>query len=376
MPIRIVVPKETREGECRVALDPGTAARFQKLGAQVAVQQGAGLGAHIPDDSYRQQDGIEIVADANVLLETADVVMKVAPPSIAEVDAMRGGAVLLALLQPHANQDLVRRLRDHKITSFAMELLPRISRAQSMDVLSSQASVAGYKAALMAANMASFFFPMLTTAAGTIRPAKVLVVGAGVAGLQAIATAKRLGAVVEAYDIRPAAREQVESLGGRMVDTGVSAEGSGGYARELTDDERRRQAEVLSKHVAAASAVITTASVPGRRAPIIVTKEMVRGMRPGSVLVDLAADSGGNCELTRPGETIEEGGVLISGPLNIASSVPVHASEMFARNLLNFLSPMIKEGELKLDWEDEVIAGTALTHDGEIRHAPTREQIG
>lgn len=376
MPIRIVVPKETREGEHRVALDPATAARFQKLGAQVAVQHDAGMGAHIPDDAYQQHSGIEIVADTAALLAGADVVMKISPPSIAEVDALREGAVLLALLQPHANAELVRRLRDHKITSFAMELLPRISRAQSMDVLSSQASVAGYKAALMTANMAGFFFPMLTTAAGTIRPAKVLVVGAGVAGLQAIATARRLGAVVEAYDIRPAAREQVESLGAKMVDTGVSAEGSGGYARELTDDERKRQAEVLAKHVAAANAVITTASVPGRKAPTIITAEMVRGMRPGSVLVDLAAESGGNCELTRPSETVEEGGVVISGPLNVASSVPVHASEMFAKNLLNFLSPMIQNGELQLDWEDEVIAQTALTHDGEIRHGPTREQIG
>ena len=376
MPIRIVVPKESHPGECRVALDPGTAARFRKLGARVAIQRGAGRGAHLLDEGYQSVEGVEIAEDADTLLASGEVVLKVLAPTLAEVENLRQGAVLLALLQPHVNRDLVRRLRDRRITCFAMELLPRISRAQSMDVLSSQAAVSGYKAALIAGNLASFFFPMLTTAAGTIRPAKVLVIGAGVAGLQAIATAKRLGAMVEAYDIRPAAREQVESLGAKMVDTGVSAEGSGGYARELSDAEKRQQADALARHVAAASAVITTASVPGRKAPTIITRAMVQDMRPGAVIVDLAAESGGNCELTRPGETVEEHGVLIAGPLNVASSVPIHASEMYAKNLFNFLSPMIQDGELRLDWDDEVIAQTALTHAGEIRHAPTRELVG
>jgi NAD(P) transhydrogenase subunit alpha len=376
MPIRIVVPKETREGERRVAIDPATAARFRKLGATLAIQRGAGLGAQMLDESFAGIEGLELIDDAGALLGSGDVVLKVLPPSAEEVELMQQGAVVVALLQPHQNPDMVARLRDRKLTAFAMEFLPRISRAQSMDVLSSQASVSGYKAALIAANLASFFFPMLTTAAGTIRPAKVLVVGAGVAGLQAIATARRLGAMVEAYDIRPAAREQVESLGAKMVDTGVNAEGGGGYARELTAEEEVKQAEALGRHVAAASAVITTASIPGRPAPRIITQEMVAGMRPGAVIVDLAAESGGNCELTRPGTTVEVRGVTIAGPLNVASSVPLHASEMYAKNLFNFLSPAIKDGELALDWEDQVIAETALTHGGEIRHAAIREQIG
>jgi len=228
----------------------------------------------------------------------------------------------------------------------------------------------------MAAELAPMFFPMLTTAAGTIRPAKVVVVGAGVAGLQAIATARRIGAQVEAYDIRPAAREQVESLGAKMIDTGVSAEGEGGYARELTADEKKQQAEVLARHVAAANVLITTAAIPGREAPKIITRAMLEAMKPGSVVVDLAAESGGNCELTEPGQRIEHQGVIIYGPLNIASTIPVHASEMYAKNLLNFLSPMIQDGELRLDWDDEVIAKSVLTHEGTIRHEPTRRAIG
>jgi NAD(P) transhydrogenase subunit alpha len=355
-----------------VALDPATASRFVKLGLEVVLEQGAGVGAHFPDAAYA--DAV-LAKDAGEACAEADIVLRVSAPTVDEAGLLKEGTVLLGVLQPHLNLDLVRVLAERGITSFAMELVPRISRAQSMDVLSSQAAVAGYKVALIAANLASQFFPMLTTAAGTIRPAKVVVVGAGVAGLQAIATAKRLGAMVEAYDIRPAAREQVESLGAKMIDTGVSAEGEGGYARELTAEERQRQAEVLARHVAAANAVITTAAIPGRPSPKILTREMVEAMKPGAVVVDLAAEGGGNCELTEAGRTIEHEGVLIDGPLNIASSIPIHATEMYAKNLLNFLTPVLKDGALELDWEDEVLIGSVLTHAGEVRHEPTREQL-
>jgi len=271
-------------------------------------------------------------------------------------------------MAPHKNQDLTRRMCEKKVTSLAMELVPRITRAQSMDALSSQAGIAGYKGVIMGADKASVFFPMLTTAAGTIRPAKVLIIGAGVAGLQAIATAKRLGAIVEAYDVRAATKEQCESLGAKFVDTGVSADGEGGYARELTDEEKQQQQDVLDKHIAMSDVIVTTAAIPGRPSPKIISAAVVAKMKVGSVIVDLASEGGGNCELTQPGETVDfEGRVTIHGPLNVPSQVPVHASEMYAKNLFNLVSPFIKEGELELDWEDEVIANTALTHDGEIK---------
>ncbi|MDQ2694670.1 MAG: Re/Si-specific NAD(P)(+) transhydrogenase subunit alpha [Pseudomonadota bacterium] len=374
MPLRLAVPKEVFPGERRVALDPSVAERFRKLGAEVLIERGAGKAAHFTDAHYEGK--ATLMDDAAALLGGADVVLKVQPPTVEELDQIREGAVVIGFMQPHRNPEMVKKLRDRKITSFAMELVPRISRAQSMDALSSQAAIAGYKVSLMAASLASVFFPMLTTAAGTIRPARALIIGAGVAGLQAIATCKRLGAQVEAYDIRAAAKEQVESLGARLIDTGVSAEGTGGYARELTAEEKQKQADVLAKHVAAATVVITTAAIPGRPAPKIITRAMVEGMKPGAVVVDLAADSGGNCELTKAGETIEHNDVVIHGPTNIASMVPVHASEMYAKNLYNFLSPMIRDGNLALDWEDEVIRDSALTHDGQIRHEPTRKQAG
>jgi len=282
---------------------------------------------------------------------------------------------VIGMMLPFRYPERVAKMRDRKILSFAMELVPRISRAQSMDVLSSQAAVAGYKAALLAADRASGFFPMLTTAAGTIRPAKVLVIGAGVAGLQAIATAKRLGALVEGYDVRSATREQVESLGAKFVDTGVSAEGSGGYARELTEEEKRKQQQVLDDHIAAADAVITTAAIPGKPSPRIISRETVERMKPGAIIIDLAAEGGGNCEVTQPGEQIEYNEVVVYGPLNVPSQLPVHASEMYARNLLNFLTPMIEDGEFRPDWDDEVIADSTLTRDGEIKHGPTRELV-
>ncbi|HRF44535.1 MAG TPA: NAD(P) transhydrogenase subunit alpha [Candidatus Competibacteraceae bacterium] len=373
MPVRMAVPKEMISGEQRVALDPTMAERFTKLGVEILVEKGAGLSAFFTDETYGKSS--RLVDGAQTLYAEADVVFKVQGPTLEEVELLKDGSVLLAVLLPHRNLDVVKRLRDKKITSFAMELIPRISRAQSMDVLSSQAAVAGYYVALRAAILASGFFPMLTTAAGTIRPSKVVIVGAGVAGLQAIATAKRLGAMVEAYDIRPAARQEIESLGAKMIDTGVNAAAEGGYARELTAEEKQKQAEVLAKHIAAAHAVITTAAIPGRAAPKIVTAAMVENMKRGAVIVDLAAESGGNCDLTRPGETYEHNGVVIDGPLNIPSNFPVPASEMYAKNLYNFLSPMIKDGALNLDWDDEVIAKSALTRDGQVVHEPTRKLL-
>lgn len=374
MPIRLAVPKEIFPGERRVALDPGVVERFTKLNVDILMEKGAGKGAHFSDDAYAQK--ARLVEDGKSLYAEADVILKVQPPTVEELDLIKEGTVIIGFMQPHRNIEMVKKLRDKKITSFAMELVPRISRAQSMDALSSQASVAGYKVALMAADLASVFFPMLTTAAGTIRPAKTVIIGAGVAGLQAIATCKRLGAQVEAYDIRAAAKEQVESLGARLIDTGVSAEAAGGYARELTDEEKKKQADVLAKHIAAANVVISTAAIPGRPAPKIITRAMVEGMKPGAVVVDLAAESGGNCELTEPGKTIEHRDVIVHGPTNIASMIPVHATEMYAKNLYNFLSPMIKNGQLALDWNDEVIKDSALTHEGQIRHEPTRKQVG
>ncbi|HPF58090.1 MAG TPA: NAD(P) transhydrogenase subunit alpha [Candidatus Competibacteraceae bacterium] len=373
MPVRMAVPKEMISGEQRVALDPTMAERFTKLGVEILVEKGAGLSAFFTDETYSKSS--RLVDGAQTLYAEADVVFKVQGPTLEEVELLKDGSVLLAVLLPHRNLDVVKRLCDKKITSFAMELIPRISRAQSMDVLSSQAAVAGYYVALRAAILASGFFPMLTTAAGTIRPSKVVIVGAGVAGLQAIATAKRLGAMVEAYDIRPAARQEIESLGAKMIDTGVNAAAEGGYARELTAEEKQKQAEVLAKHIAAAHAVITTAAIPGRAAPKIVTAAMVENMKRGAVIVDLAAESGGNCDLTRPGETYEHNGVVIDGPLNIPSNFPVPASEMYAKNLFNFLSPMIKDGALNLDWDDEVIAKSALTRDGQVVHEPTRKLL-
>ena len=373
MPVRMAVPKELVSGERRVALDPTMAERFAKLGAEILIEKGAGLSAFFADDSYAKSS--RLVEGAAALYAEADVVLKVQPPTLEEVELLKDGTILLGILQPHRNPELVKRLLAKNITSFAMELIPRISSAQSMDVLSSQAAVAGYKVALLAANLCSGFFPMLTTAAGTIRPSKAVIVGAGVAGLQAIATCRRLGAMVEAYDIRPAARQEIESLGAKMIDTGVSAAGEGGYARELTAEEKQKQADVLAKHIAAANAVITTAAIPGRDAPKIITVAMVEAMKRGAVIVDLAAESGGNCELTRPGETYEHNGVVIAGPINIPSSFPVPASEMYAKNLYNFLSPMFKDSALNLDWDDEVIAKSALTRDGKICHEPTRKLL-
>ena len=338
MPPKIAVLRESAAGERRVALDPSAVERLVKLGCTVSLQSQAGASAGFPDQLYNAAEIVETAAQAT---DSADVVLKVMPPSASEVPLLKKGMVLICFMYPHRNHELVGQLADAGISTFSMELMPRISRAQAMDALSSQATVSGYKAALMAAELSPRLFPMLTTAAGTIRPSQVVVIGAGVAGLQAIATCRRLGAQVEAYDIRSAAKEQVESLGAKLIDTGVSAEGTGGYARELSDEEKQQQSDVLAQHLAREHAVIATASVPGHPAPKIITRAMVEAMLPGAVIVDLAAENGGNCELTVPGETIHHGDKIVHGPLNPPSSAPVHASEMYARNILNLLGLMI-----------------------------------
>lgn len=372
MPIRVAVPKESYPGERRVALVPEVSQKMARLDIEVLVETGAGSAAHYPDSAFAPA---RIVSDAGSLYGEADIVLTVQPPAPELIDRLREGSILIGMLLPYQRLEHVARLKERNITSFAMELVPRISRAQSMDALSSQAAAAGYKAVIMAAERSGRFFPMLTTAAGTIRPSKVVVIGAGVAGLQAIATARRLGAIVEGYDVRAATKEQVESLGARFIDIDVAAEGSGGYARELTGEEKQQQQAILAEHIAAANVVISTAALPGRPSPRIITTAMVESMKPGSVIIDLAAEGGGNCELTRAGEDVEHNGVSIVGPLNVPSMLAVHASEMYAKNLLNFLSPMIRDGKLEPDWEDQVLAESVLTHQGEIRHAPTRAQV-
>ncbi|MCG6900912.1 MAG: Re/Si-specific NAD(P)(+) transhydrogenase subunit alpha [Gammaproteobacteria bacterium] len=372
MPIRVAVPKEIYPGERRVALVPEVSQKMAKLDIEVLVETGAGNAAHYPDAAFASA---RIVNDAASLYGEADIVLTVQPPTPELVEQLREGSILIGMLLPYQRLQHVTRLRERNITSFAMELVPRISRAQSMDALSSQAAAAGYKAVIMAAERSGRFFPMLTTAAGTIRPSKVVVIGAGVAGLQAIATARRLGAMVEGYDVRAATKEQVESLGARFIDIKVAAEGTGGYARELTEDEKQQQQATLAEHIAAANVVICTAALPGRPSPMIITTAMVDSMKPGAVIIDLAAEGGGNCELTRAGEEVLHNGISIVGPLNVPSMLAVHASEMYAKNLFNFLSPMIRDGTVLPDWEDPVFAESVLTHQGEIRHAPTRAQV-
>lgn len=366
MTVTIGIIKETATGERRVALDPPTAAKLTAAGHKLVIESNAGTEAGHPDSSWTD---CEIRASAGEVAAAADVLLSVRRPNADIFKAMRSGAVVIGQLAPYRDFEALQTAATQGLSLLSMELVPRITRAQAMDVLSSQATVAGYKAVIIAADIAPRLFPMLTTAAGTLRPAKAVVIGAGVAGLQAIATARRLGAQVEAYDIRAAAREQVESLGAKMIDTGVDAETEGGYARELTDEEKAQQAEALARHLAKADAVISTAAIPGRPAPKIITQAMVEDMKPGSVIVDLAAESGGNCELTRPGETVNHNGVLINGPLNLPSRAPLHASEMYAKNIQNLFALLINEaGELNINTEDEVIAGCLLAHGGAIVH--------
>ncbi len=371
--MRVSVPKETAPGERRVALVPELVSRLAKSGIETVVESGAGSGAHRSDEAY-------VAAGAHIGDGfSGDVVAKVSPPSADEIGRLREGGVLVGFLQPMTAADTVRRLADAGVTSFAMEAIPRITRAQSMDALSSQATVTGYVAALIAARELPRFFPMLTTAAGTVRPAKVLVLGAGVAGLQAIATARRLGAVVQAFDVRSAVKEQIESLGARFLelDMGLEdAEAAGGYARPLTEEEQQRQRELLADAIGEMDAVISTAAVPGRPAPLLVTEQAVRNMKPGSVIVDIAAETGGNCELTEPGETVVRHDVSIVGPLGLPSTMPDHASALYARNVQALVDLMIDEGQLKLDFEDEVIAGACITRDGEIVHEGAKQAAG
>jgi NAD(P) transhydrogenase subunit alpha len=374
--------KETFPGERRVALTPQAMRPLLAAGVEFLVESGAGVAAGFPDAEFSSK-GARVVAERAEVFALADVLLQVrglgANPDRGQDDLphLRQGQVLLAMFEPLTALEQVKQVADRGVTLFAMELIPRITRAQSMDVLSSMATVAGYKAVLLAAGSLPKMFPMLMTAAGTIKPARVFVVGVGVAGLQAIATARRLGSMVEAYDVRPAVKEQVESLGAKFVELGLEqAEGAGGYAKEMGEKFYARQREVMTRVVGDADVVITTAAVPGKKAPVLVTAEMVAGMRPGSLIVDLAAERGGNCALTRPGETVIEGGVTIHGPINLAATVPFDASQMYAKNLATLLQLMVKDGKLTLDLSDDVIRETLVTHGGEITHAGVREALG
>ena len=373
MPLTLAVARETADGENRTALVPETAKKFAALGAALRMEQSAGINSHFLDPDY---SGVDFVNGRAEAYAGAEVVLRVTPPSPEEIAALPEGSVLIGLLKPYDSRERLAALNARKITAFSLELLPRISRAQSMDALSSQGSCAGYQCGLIAAARCTKFFPMLTTAAGTIRPARVLVIGAGVAGLQAIATCKRLGAMVEAFDVRAAAREQIESLGAKFVDTGVSADGAGGYARELTAEEKAAQTEKLAKAVAMSDVVITTAAIPGKKAPVIITTDMIGRMKYGAIIVDMAAESGGNCALTQPGEHVIANDVNIHGPLNLPSRMPTHASELYAKNIYNFLSPWIKDGNLQFDWSDEIVAGTLLCKDGATVHDTVKQVLG
>jgi NAD(P) transhydrogenase subunit alpha len=374
--MRVGVPRESAAGERRVALVPEGAARLVRAGLEVVVEHDAGAFANMPDSAYTAA-GATLADSQQAVCGSADIVVRVSRPSLEEADLLRKGTLLIGLLQPTASADLLETLAARGVTALSLERIPRIARAQSMDVISSQSSISGYKAALIGAASSGKFFPMMMTAAGTIPPAKVLVMGTGVAGLQAIATARRLGAVVQGYDIRPAAKEQVESLGATFVSPQVSekTETAGGYATELSQDAQERERQLVLRVVGASDVVITTALIPGRRAPILVTEEMVSAMRPGSVIVDLAAEAGGNCELTEPGESITKHEVNIIGPLNLPSTLPVHASQMFSRNITNLLEHVVHDGQLALDLEDVIIRDCCVTHSGEVRHGLGRAPL-
>jgi NAD(P) transhydrogenase subunit alpha len=363
MAITVGALREAAAGERRVAITPEVAKKLRGKGVRVLLEHAAGAAAGFPEGAYADVE----FAEAAQVLAQADLLACVLPPEDTVYGQLREGAMVVGQLRPHGAAERIAALGKRRLTAFALELLPRTTRAQAMDVLSSQAAVAGYRAMLIAAEACPKFFPMLTTAAGTIRPSRVLVIGAGVAGLQAIATARRLGAQTEGYDVRPETREQVESLGAKFLDLGVSAAGSGGYARELSAEERAAQQQALAEHLKLVDVIVSTAAVPGRPAPKIVTQAMVEGMKPGALVVDLAAEGGGNCELTRPGERVEHAGVSILGPLNLPAGAPLHASEMYARNVYNFVELMLRDGALAPDFGDELIAKTCLTREGEPR---------
>src|SRR6266568_4932387 len=367
-PMKVGVLSETLPGERRVALIPDVAGKLTQSGFEVVLEAGAGELADFIDEAYRRV-GVSIEADRWALLSTADFVLSVQPPRLEDVARLHAGAATISFLQPATQAALVEALAERGVTAFSLDLLPRTSRAQSMDALSSQSSLGGYKAVLMAANRLGKFFPMLITAAGTVPPARMLVLGAGVAGLQAIATARRLGAVVEAYDVRAAAGEQVRSLGAKFLEMqlGEQAEAAGGYAKQLSEETHRRELAFIAQHVKDADVVITTAAIPGKRAPILITADAVRGMKPGAVIVDLAAETGGNCEVTEPGSEVRRNGVIVLGPLNLPSTLPLHASQMYARNVSSFLLHVVRDGRLNLDFSDEIIRETCVTHAGEVR---------
>ncbi|MEO0036718.1 MAG: transhydrogenase subunit alpha part 1 [Pseudomonadota bacterium] len=371
--MKIAIPKERRAGEARVAASPDTVKKFKGLGFDVVVETGAGAGAAIPDDLFREA-GASLAADAASALADADIVLKVQRPLDEEVGLLKEGAVLVGALAALANRPLIEALAARKVTAFAMELLPRITRAQSMDILSSQASLSGYKAVLDATEHFGRAIPMMMTAAGTVAPARFLILGAGVAGLQAIATAKRLGGVVYAFDVRPAVKEQVESLGGKFVevdaDAAKDAETKGGYAKEMGEDYKRKQAEKIAEVLRKTDIAISTALIPGKPAPVLITEEMVKGMRPGSVIVDLAVEAGGNCPLSEFDRVVVKHGVTLVGHGNIPSRIAVDASALYARNLLNFLTPLVDKDShtLKFTWDDEILAGTCVTRDGRVVH--------
>jgi len=381
--MKIAVPKEIYPDEGRVALVPAEAAKLVKAGYELVVETGAGVKSSYSDDAYKEE-GAVIATSVQELYDGADVTLKVRPPKEHptekkhEVDLYPSGSILIGFLEVLRDPDIAAKLAARNITSFALEMVPRISRAQSMDALSSQASAAGYKAVLIAAEAIHKYFPMLTTAAGTIRPAKVFVLGAGVAGLQAIATARRLGASVEAFDIRAATKGEVESLGAKFVDVdlGEAGEAEGGYAKEISEEAKKREHKVLKEVVASSDAVITTAAVPGKKAPVLVTEDMVAGMKPGSIIVDMAVEQGGNVVGSKPGERVDVNGVTIIGPINLPSQVAIHTSQLYARNIVTLLNLLIVDGELKLDFEDEIVSGACITHDGQIVNARTKELLG
>lgn len=368
------VPQEKLPGERRVALVPDLIPKLKKAGLEVVVEPGAGAAAGYPDQAY-QDAGARLAPDA---LAQADILLKVQPPTAEEIDQIREGGILIGLLQPYSALSQIQGVASRRITAFAMELMPRISRAQSMDALSAMSTVAGYKAVLIAANHLPKFFPLLMTAAGTVSPARVFIIGAGVAGLQAIGTAKRLGAVVEAYDTRPVVKEQVESLGAKFVEIALEtkdAEAKTGYAKAQSEEFYDKQRRMMLQYLAAADVVIPTALIPGKRAPVLITEEMVQAMRPGSVIVDLAAEQGGNCALTEPGREVVKHGVTISGPINLASTMPFHSSQMYARTVTNFLSHLVKDGRVHLDLTDELTRGPLVTHEGQIVHEAVKAAL-
>ena len=375
--MNVAIPKENLENETRVAATPGTVKELVKLGLNVFVESEAGSNAHFSDEAYINA-GATILDSKKDIFSKADIVLKVMPPTLDQIVLLQPKSTMVSFCQTTVDLDTVKALKEQTVTGFSMHLIPRTTLAQKMDALSSQANIAGYKAVLMAASKLGVYMPLLMTAAGTIRPAKVLVLGAGVAGLQAIATAKRLGSQVEAFDVRPVVKEQVESLGAKFIeveskdDEGI---GDGGYAKETSDDYKKRQQELIHDHISKSDVVVTTALIPGRPAPVLITNTMVDAMKPGSIIMDLASENGGNCELTKKDEIIVHNGVIIDGTSNIPGSMPVHASELYAKNITAFLTYMIKDGQLELDLNDEIISGALYTHLGEITHEPTAEAI-